>query len=326
MFSCELSLRNLAAVAAVIIPIFTAVFKPSRPQTRREVCSTPQRPLGEAVAPLFAFGGAGSFPWFQVVSLCSLSGCRQWNLKSLCFQCHVFVVTDGLCLAWNEAFWPLVLVQWKSSFIKLGERSVGKGEAVAMHNVPCSSVQPWIRPGPSALSTYQGEHRQQHLSQIPILNQPGTVFFLQHLLCCSLIRCPAFGVGMVFDPDSVMFLPLQKFKELSLVPQCETSAWFSASGIRGLCVCKVLSSHWKSSMWLGCLQLDFLLLFLPCLVRIKFTVQCLCSWKTLSPLWNLVCHRGWWTFVWISWLFWPHPEIWHKQDELTNLIPKRDQD
>lgn len=37
MFSCELSLRNLAAVAAVIIPIFTAMFKPSRPQTKREL-------------------------------------------------------------------------------------------------------------------------------------------------------------------------------------------------------------------------------------------------------------------------------------------------
>lgn len=50
-------------------------------------------------------------------------------------------MTDGLCLAQNEAFWPFVLVQWKSSFIKLGEMSVGKGEAVAIHNLPHSSVQ-----------------------------------------------------------------------------------------------------------------------------------------------------------------------------------------
>lgn len=50
-------------------------------------------------------------------------------------------MTDGLCLAQNEAFWPFVLVQWKSSFIKLGEMSVGKGEAVAIHNLPRSSVQ-----------------------------------------------------------------------------------------------------------------------------------------------------------------------------------------
>lgn len=52
------------------------------------------------------------------------------------------IVTDGLRLARNEAFWPFVLVQWKSSFIKVGEMSVGKGEAVAMHNLPHSSVQP----------------------------------------------------------------------------------------------------------------------------------------------------------------------------------------
>lgn len=204
--------------------------------------------------------------------------------------------------------------------------SVGKGEAVAMHNLPHSSVQPWIRPDPSALSAYRDEHRQQLLPQISILNQPGIVFLLQHFLCCSLIHCPAFGVGMCFDPDFTTFLPLQKFKEFCLVPQCQTSAWFSASVTLGLCVCKVLSFHWKFSMWLGCLQLDFLSSFLLCLVRIKFTVQFLCSWKTLSSLWNFVCHWGWWTFVWISWLFWPLPEIWHKQDDLTNLIPKGDQD
>lgn len=96
IFSCELRLRNLGAVAAVIIPIFTVVLNPSRPQTEREVCSMPQCPLGDAVALLFAFGGARSFPWFQVVSLCCLSGCSQWDLKSLCCQCHV--------LLWQTAF------------------------------------------------------------------------------------------------------------------------------------------------------------------------------------------------------------------------------
>lgn len=77
IFSCELSLRNLGAVAAAIIPIFTAVLNPSRPQAEREVCSMPQCPLRDAVAPLFAFGGARSFPLFQVVSLCCLGGCSR---------------------------------------------------------------------------------------------------------------------------------------------------------------------------------------------------------------------------------------------------------
>lgn len=54
----------------------------------------------------------------------------------------MFVVTDNLHLAWDRAFCPFVLVQWKSRFIKLEERSVGKGEAVAVHSLPRSSVQP----------------------------------------------------------------------------------------------------------------------------------------------------------------------------------------
>lgn len=52
MFLCELSLRNLAAVAAVIIPIFTAVLKPRRPQTEREVCSVS---FGGSRCPLVCF-------------------------------------------------------------------------------------------------------------------------------------------------------------------------------------------------------------------------------------------------------------------------------
>lgn len=90
----------------------------------------------------------GCVAWVDVAS-------EIWNHCASSATCFC----DSLHLAWDVAFWPFVLVQWKSRFIKLGERSVGKGEAMAMHSLPCTSVQPWIRPDPSALSIYQDEYR-----------------------------------------------------------------------------------------------------------------------------------------------------------------------
>lgn len=153
MFSCELSLRNLAAVAAVIIPIFTAMFKPSRPQTKRELnqCFSalwgkqlPPCLLLEVQDPSLGYTWWVCVPWVGVAS-------EIWNhctSSAMCFCDR----RPSPGLEWGLL--ALVLVQWKSSFIKLREMSVGKGEAVAMHNLLPSSVQPWIRADPSALSTY----------------------------------------------------------------------------------------------------------------------------------------------------------------------------
>lgn len=62
MFSCEFSLRNLACCGCCHHTHLHCCVKPSRPQTKKEVCSVPQCPLGEAVTPLFAFGAVRCFP------------------------------------------------------------------------------------------------------------------------------------------------------------------------------------------------------------------------------------------------------------------------
>lgn len=309
---------NLAwetAVAAVIIPIFTAVFKPSRPQTKRELNQCFSALWGKQLPPCLLLevqDPSLGYTWWVCVPWVGVAR-EIWNhcaSSAMCFCDR----RPSPGLEWGLL--ALVLVQWKSSFIKLREMSVGKGEAVAMHNLPPSSVQPWIsRP-------FSPVH-------LPRWTQTATLTsnsYPKSTRNCVLAPTPSVLLFRHWGRDVFDFLPLLKFKELCLVPQCQTSAWFYTSGTLDLCVCKVLNSHWKFSMWLWCLQLDFLLSFSPYLVRIKFTVQFLCSWKTLSTLWNFVCHRGWWTFVWISWLFWPFPEIWHKQDELTNLIPEGYQD
>lgn len=155
---------------------------------------------------------------------------------------------------------------------------------MAMHSLPCSSVLPWVRPFSSV--------------HLPTWTQ---------IAALTLNSCPKSTRSCLLapTPSVLLFNPLSSIWGKDVFsPQtppgpfpCKSSrssAWcLSAKPQLGflqvahlVCVCKVLSSHCKCSMSLGCLQLDFLSSFLPCLVRIKFTEQFLCSWKTLSPFWN----------------------------------------
>lgn len=129
---------------------------------------------------------------------------------------------------------------------------------------PTPAVWPEIRQGSSAISTWWDEVRQRLWSLISVLDQPGFLFLpLTSSMLFFNTDHQSAELGMVFDPDSAVCLPSQKFRELCLV-FCPCHPWLVCQRKFEL----LFEVFHVTGVFVPCLSLPFP----SCWVRIKFTV------------------------------------------------------